>query len=91
MYASDYAMTCNAEISFVANTLNKIHISTTIYNEFNSTYVEDKDNGFGILFKQYTVSCDNNVYQLYLIKEQKKIQTGKLMSIISKREFTNLP
>ena len=41
-------------IPSVANMLKKIHLSTTIFNEIISTYYEDKDDGFGIFFKQYT-------------------------------------
>ena len=46
MYDSYYVMTYNTEIPYVANTLKKIHISITIFNEFASTYYDNKYGGF---------------------------------------------
>ena len=45
---------CNRSINYIANTLKKIDISSNIFNEFTSTYYDDKDDGFGMLFKKYT-------------------------------------
>ena len=47
-------MTCNRAIPSVDNTLKKIHLSTTIFNEYTSTYYDYKNNGFELLFRQYT-------------------------------------
>ena len=38
MHEDDSVMTLNTNIPSVANTINKIHLSSTIFNEFNSTY-----------------------------------------------------
>ena len=47
-------MTYNTLIPSVANTMKKIHLSTILLNEFTSTYYENKNDGFEILFKQFT-------------------------------------
>ena len=49
------------EIPDVVNTLNKIHLSTNIFSEFNSTYYDDKNHGFGLLIIHYTYSFINNI------------------------------
>ena len=46
-HENDYVMTCNIAIPSVANTLNKIHLSTIIFNESTSTYDDNKNEGFG--------------------------------------------
>ena len=53
MHENYSVMTCNTSIPSVANTLNKIHISTIIFNVFNSTYYNNKNDGFELLFKKY--------------------------------------
>ena len=47
MYQNDSVITCNTEIPSVANMLKKIHPSTNIFNEFTSSYYDDKNDGFG--------------------------------------------
>ena len=54
-------MTCNRAIPSVDNTLKKIHLSKTIFNEFTSTYYDDKNGGFGLLFKTFTANSDKNI------------------------------
>ena len=56
MYYSDSLITFNTEITSIANTMNKIHLSSTVYNKFTSTYYDNKYDGIGMLFKQYTVN-----------------------------------
>ena len=56
------------EILSIANTLNKIHLSSNIFNKFTSAYYYDKDSGFGIFSKQYTENCVNHIHQPYLIQ-----------------------
>ena len=51
------------------NTLKKIHISSTIFNEFTSTHYDDKYDGFGMLVKQYTLKCVKNINHTALIQE----------------------
>ena len=63
MNGSDYSMNCNMEIPSVDNILEKIHLSSTIFNEFASTYYDNKNYGFGILFKHYTENSSNNINQ----------------------------
>ena len=64
MHENDFIMTCSREIPSVDNIMNKIHLSTTIFNEFNSTYQDNKDDGFGLLFRHYTDNSVNVIYQL---------------------------
>ena len=47
-------MTFNTVILSIANTLNKIYLITTIFNESTLTYYDDKNDGFELLFKKYT-------------------------------------
>ena len=54
MHENDFTMTCNTEIYYVVNTLKKINISITIFNEFTSTYYDDNNDGFTFLFKYHT-------------------------------------
>ena len=48
-------------ITFVVNTLKKIHLSTNIFNELTSTSYDDKNYDFGFLFRHY---IDNSVYNI---------------------------
>ena len=43
MNTNYYVMTCNTEIPSIDNTTKKINLSTTILNEFTSTYYDDKN------------------------------------------------
>ena len=61
-------MACNREICYVTNTLKKIHLSRNIFNEFTSTYYDNKNEDFGFLFGQYTENFVNNIYHPYLIQ-----------------------
>ena len=60
-------MTLNREIPSVPNTLKKIHLSTTIFNESTSTYYDDNNDGFGILLIKNTENSVNNIYHPALI------------------------
>ena len=60
-------MTYNMTIYSVDNTLRK-NLSTNLFNEIISTYYENNDNGFEILFKQYTEDSVKIIYHKYLIK-----------------------
>ena len=54
MFVSDYVMTWNYAIPSVENTKKKIYPSTTLLNQFTSTYYDDKDDYFSIFSQQYT-------------------------------------
>ena len=60
-HANYLVVTFNVVISSVDNNLNKFSISTTIFNEFTSTYYDDKNGGFGLLFKTFTANSDKNI------------------------------
>ena len=45
----------------------KILLSWTIFNESTSTYYDNKDDGFGMFLKHYTVNFVNDVNQPDLI------------------------
>ena len=68
IFDSDYVMTYNSAIPSVANTLKKIHLSKIIFNEFTSTYYDNIDYCFSMLFQQYAAGSVNNINQPSLIK-----------------------
>ena len=61
-------MTYNMEITSVANTLKKIHLSKTIFNEFTSAYHDNKNDGFGFLLKHSTVTSVKKIDHTALIE-----------------------
>ena len=65
---NDLVTTFNTVIPSVAKYLKKIHISLTIFNELNSTYYNNKNYGFAMLFKQFKVNYYENNYQPSLIQ-----------------------
>ena len=71
LFDSDYVMTWNVKIPYVANTLKNIYISTNILNEFTSTYYDDKNGYFAKTIQQYTSSSVNKMYHPSLIEEFK--------------------
>ena len=44
-------MACNRTIPSAANALKKIHLSSDLYNEFVSTFYNDKGFTFGYIFR----------------------------------------
>ena len=44
-------VTCNREIPSNANTLNKTHLSTIIFDELTSTYYDNNNEGLVFLFR----------------------------------------
>ena len=64
-------MICSTTITSVANTLNKFHLSATIFNEFTSTYYDNKNDYFKMLLQKYTASAINNIYHPVIIEEFK--------------------
>ena len=68
MNEDDLVTTCNTATPSIANIPKKIHLSTTIFNEFTSTYYYEKNDGFELLFKNYTENSVNNIYHSYLIQ-----------------------
>ena len=50
MFDSDSLMTWNTAITSVENTLKKIYLSTNNFNKFTSTYYDDNDYSFEMLF-----------------------------------------
>ena len=71
IYDSDSSITCNTEILSVADTLKKDHLGSNTFNEFTSKFNDDKDYGFRMLFKQYTMNYFNNINHPALIQEWK--------------------
>ena len=71
MFDNQSVMSYNNEISSVVNTPKKIYLSTTIFNEFTSTYNYDNNHYFEMLFQQYITSSVNIIYFLSLIDEWK--------------------
>ena len=55
-------MSCIKPVPSVANILKKLYPSATILNEFTSTYYNDKNYSFEILFQKYKDSGFNNIY-----------------------------
>ena len=62
MFDSYYVMICINAIISVENTPKKIYLSVTILNEFTSTYYDDKNDYFEMLFQKYTASAVKNIY-----------------------------
>ena len=54
IYENNSIMTFNRVTPTVANTLKKIHLSSLILNEFNSTLYEYKNEGKTFLSRGYT-------------------------------------
>ena len=71
MLDSDYLMIRSTVITSVTNTTKNIYLSATILNELNSTYYDDKNDPFEILFQQYTASAVKNIYHPAIIEENK--------------------
>ena len=71
MHDSDSITTCNTAIPSVANTIKKIYLSSTIFNEYTSTYYDNKYYGYGMLFRNYTSNSVNKINHPDLIKEHK--------------------
>ena len=61
MFDNQSVMSYNNEISSVVNTPKKIYLSTTILNEFTSTYSYDNNDYFEMLFQQYTDFSDKTI------------------------------
>ena len=68
MLANNFVMTSSTEIIYIANTMKKIHISTTLFIEFNSTHYDDNNYVFEIFFKQYTWTSVYNIGHPSLIQ-----------------------
>ena len=64
-------MTCHSLLPSVSNTIQNIHISSTIFNKFTLTYSYNKNDGFGLFFGQYIYNYVNNIDHPALIKEWK--------------------
>ena len=56
MFGCDYIMSFTTTIPSVTNTLKKIYIGGNMLDEFTSTYYDDKNDTFVLLFQQYTSS-----------------------------------
>ena len=68
MFDSYYVMICSNEIISVENTPKKIYPSVTILNEFTSTYYDDKNDYFEMLFQNYAASDVNKIYHPSIIE-----------------------
>ena len=61
MYENYSVTDFNRYIPYVANIMKELHLSTTIFNEFSSTYYDDKNDGFKLLFRQCKYNYVNNI------------------------------
>ena len=61
MRANTSVMNCNGYILSVSITMKKIHLSTTIFNEFTSTHYDNKNNDSGLFLRRYTENSVNNI------------------------------
>ena len=50
MHKNNSTKTCNTVTPSIANTTRKIHLSLIVFNAFNSTYYDDKNDDFESLF-----------------------------------------
>ena len=91
MHGNDSVITCNTMIPSILNNPKKIHLSTTIFNSYYSTYFDDRNDGFEVLYKQYTSIFVNNIDHPYLIKEFKQNKEMTDYERKLKREFYKLP
>ena len=71
MFDNDYLTRCITKITSIANTLKNIPLGGTILNEFTSTYYNDNNDSFEMLFQKYTASAVNIIYHPEIIKEWK--------------------
>ena len=62
MFHIDSIIISSITITSVANTLKNIYIGGTILGEFTSTYYDDNNYDFGMLFQQYTASVVESIY-----------------------------
>ena len=74
-------MTCNMSIPSVTNTQNKNHLRKNIFNEFNSTYYDDKNYGSELILKTVYIYSINNIDYTSLIKERKGKITRHIMKV----------
>ena len=65
---SDSIMICSNPITAVENNLKKIYLGGYLLVEFTSTYYDDKNDTFGLLFQQYTASAVENIYHPSIVK-----------------------
>ena len=68
MFDSDYEMTCSVTMNYVSYNLNKIYLTTTILIEFTSTYYDDNNDSFKMLFQLYTYIPVKNIYQPSIVE-----------------------
>ena len=89
MHANDSVMTCNMTIPYIVNILKTIRLSTNIFIEFTSTYYDDINDCYEMLFKQYTETYVNNIDHPVLIQEWKSNLDKAYYEINLKSKFTN--
>ena len=68
MFDNYYVMCRSTTILSIENNLKNIHLSATILKEFTSTYCDDNNDTFGMLFQQYTAIYVNKIYHPSLIE-----------------------
>ena len=68
MFDSDSIISSSTTIISFANTLKNIYIGGNILGEFTSTYYDDNNYDFGMLFQQYTASVVDSIYHLSIVK-----------------------
>ena len=83
MFDSDYIMRCSTAMDSVANTPKKIYLGGTLLYESASTYYEDKNVTFGLLFQQYKSSVVYFFIIHPLLNSGNLTCTGNLMKISS--------
>ena len=55
-------MICITVIPSIANTMKNIYLIATLFNESTSTYYDDKNDYFEMLFQNYAASDVNKIY-----------------------------
>ena len=68
MFDNYSIMSCSTAITSVVNTLKKNYLSGTILDKFSSTYYDDNNDNFGLLFQQYTAIAVGNIYHPSILK-----------------------
>ena len=69
MFDSDDIMSCSTAMSSVANILNIIYLGGPLWYESTYEYYNEKNDTFGMLFKQYTASAVDNIYHPSIFNE----------------------
>ena len=68
-FDSDDKMSCITAVTSVVNIHKNIYLSVALLDEFTSTYYDDKNDSFEMLFQKYTDSAVNDIYHPSVVEE----------------------